>query len=173
VSGDAEASDFLTVVSPDVTRPLLLLDVDGVLCPLGSRGGEELHEAMLDFMPVLYSPQTPERLRLLTDRFDLVWATSWEDKANDSLAPLFGLPPLPVVRLDEPFAVGETWKLPSIKRYVGERPFAWLDDEIGHDAQRWARERSAPTLLHEIAADCGLGASDVEALLDFARLASQ
>jgi hypothetical protein len=69
---------------------------------------------------------------------------------------------------DVAFRVGSTWKLPAIRRYVRARPFAWVDDEIGADAHRWARRRSVPTLLLDIRPDRGLMQNDVDALLQFA-----
>jgi HAD domain in Swiss Army Knife RNA repair proteins len=147
-------------------RPLLLLDVDGVLCPMGDRGGEEL--LTVPDHHVTYASATPERLARLGKEFHLVWATGWEHHANEVLAPVFGLPPLPYIRFEEDAAPHEGWKLPSIRRYVGHRPFAWVDNDISAEAHRWAEERVAPTLLLDIRADCGLAETDVERLLAFA-----
>jgi Swiss Army Knife RNA repair-like protein len=151
-----------------VPDPLLLLDVDGVLCPLGSAGGEELVRGEAGFSTVQYSTRTADRLQLLTRHFIPVWATGWQRKANESICPLLGLPPLPWIEFDLDAPLGETWKLPSIMRYVRKRPFAWIDDEIGPDAHRWAKQRAAPTLLLDIRPDCGLSEDDVETLIGFA-----
>jgi hypothetical protein len=148
--------------------PLLLLDVDGVLCPLGSGGGEEMLESSGDYGEVRYARALPARLAALAEPFALTWATSWGHQANDVLSPLFGLPLLPVIEFgDVTFKIGETWKLPVIRRYVQERPFAWADDEIGNDAHRWARRRLAPSLLLDIRPDWGLTQENVDALLHF------
>jgi hypothetical protein len=114
--------------------------VDGVLCPMGDRGGEELlkvpgHHAT-------YARATPERLARLREAFKLVWATGWERYANEVLAPVLGLPPLPYVRFEAAAAPHEGWKFPSIRRYVGHRPFAWIDDDISLEAHQWAERRS-------------------------------
>jgi hypothetical protein len=98
-----------------------------------------------------------------------VWATSWGHEANDVLSPLFGLSALPVIEFgDTSFKIGTTWKLPVIKRFVRDRPFALLDDEIGADAHRWARRRSAPPLLVDVRPGRGLTQDHVDALLQFA-----
>jgi hypothetical protein len=153
-----------------VTRPHLLLDVDGVLCPLGERGGEELLDGHTPGGAyVRYSPQTAGRLAALSGEFQLVWATAWEAEANQHLAPLFGLPQLPYLRFEDEAGPYESWKLPSIARFVGDKPFAWVDDDIGLDAHEWAASRPAPTLLLEVRGDCGLGSVDGDKLLDFAR----
>ena len=102
-----------------------------------------------------------------------MWATGWEHHANEVLAPVFGLPPLPYICFDEEAAPHEGWKLPSIRRYVGNHPFVWIDDDTSAEAHRWAERRSAPTLLLDIGADCGLGEFDVERLLAFAAETSE
>jgi hypothetical protein len=114
--------------------------------------------------------RTPERLGRLARRFDLVWATSWQDDANEYLAPLFGLPELPVVRFSptESFALGDSWKLAPVQRFVRRRPAAWLDDELGHDVHACAAGREAPTLPVDVAPDCGLCEEHVARLLAFA-----
>ena len=36
-----------------------------------------------------------ERLRRLAEHYELVWATGWEDRANDHLPQILGLPRAP------------------------------------------------------------------------------
>jgi hypothetical protein len=97
----------------------------------------------------------------------LVWATFWEDAAND-LAGAMGLPALPVIHFDDDVPLGTSYKLPAIQRYVGDKPMAYLDDDVGHDVIGWARARNAPTLVIPVPADRGLQDEHVEALLEFA-----
>lgn len=75
---------------------------------------------------------------------------------------------LPVIEFARRRAV-ETWKLRDVERFVGDRPFAWVDDEIGADAFAWAERREAPTLLLRVQALIGLTEEQVWRLEDFGR----
>jgi len=148
--------------------PLLLLDVDGVLCPLGDRGREPLVEhGVAGETYFCFSVHRAARLRRRAKSFRLVWATSSEHEANAVIAPLFELPPLPVIVSNDDAGEGESWKLPAIRDCVGDRPFACIDDAVGVDAVEWAATRAAPTLLLPISGDRGLLAADVDELERF------
>ncbi|MFI0820951.1 HAD domain-containing protein [Streptomyces sp. NPDC021098] len=118
-------------------RPLLFLDIDGVLNPVLPTDGFTAYE-ILDFT-VLLSATHADWLRELSSAYDLVWATTWEHEANRHIAPLLELPRLPVVeftgyrpRPDDPklpaldLFAGRKWA--PILRYAAGRPFAWVDD---------------------------------------------
>lgn len=145
-----------------MTRPLLLVDVDGVLLVLGSYEGDEEH----GYEPVFVS-EAGAWLRELAQRFDLVWATSWESLANVEVAPRLGLGPLPVIHFDPDYDA-RTPKLRSAAAYVGERPCAWIDDDLGRDADAWAAGRAAATLLLHVDRREGLQRRHVDELLSFA-----
>jgi hypothetical protein len=155
-------------------KPLLLLDVDGVLCPIGPGPGDPMRTLVVDEFPVTFSVHLPARLATLGKRFALVWATSWEDDANRSLAPVLGIPELPLITFAGRSARrGQTWKLPAVRRFVREHPVAWVDDELGLDAHRWAHRRVEPTLLLDINPAWGLADAHVQVLVEFAdRLAA-
>lgn len=117
---------------------------------------------------ICHHPDLPAWLERLGACFDLAWATAWEHDANEVLSPVLGMPPLPVITFRDGINPGENYKLPAIKRYVGDRPCAWVDDVIGTDAELWALTRATPTLFHETRADRGLQEEDVELLEGFA-----
>lgn len=150
-------------------RPLLLLDVDGVLCPFGPASGEPMVECVAGAMPVRYAQELPKRLRVLAERFTPVWATGWGHSANEHLTGLFGLPRLPVIAFDDAdFVLGGSWKLAAVQRWVRDRPFAWIDDELGDDVHRWGCKRPQPTLLVDADPCVGMTPDHADELLRFA-----
>jgi hypothetical protein len=55
-----------------------------------------------------------------------------------------------------------------IDAYAGDRPAAWIDDNIDDSGRLWASERRAPTLLVETVAPVGLTDEHVGELLAWA-----
>ena len=96
-----------------------------------------------------------------------MWATTWEDLANRVIAPALGLPPLPAIEFDMDRRV-PTAKLPSVIAWVGDRPCAWIDDDLQHDADTWAAGRAVPTLLVHVDMTEGMERRHVDRLLAFA-----
>lgn len=143
-------------------KPLLLLDVDGVLNPLGVRDAPGFDEHRTGGVRVLLNPDHGRWLSGLSDAYDLTWATSWERDA-DLIAELIGLPlGLPVIT----FSNQSEWtvKLPDVVRHAGDRRLAWVDDQLGPDVHAWAASRSVPTLLVETDSRVGLAPEHVERL---------
>jgi hypothetical protein len=155
-------------------RPLLALDVDGVISLFGYPG--PLHDMpgrfhLIDGMAHCIPEGIGERLRRLAGRYEIVWATGWEDRANERLPEILGLPgELPFLTFDGNARFGSAhWKIDAIDRYAGERPLAWVDDCIDESCHEWASGRAAPTLLVSTEPDQGLTDKHVETLLGWAQ----
>ena len=157
----------------DDPRPLLLADVDGVVCPyadeLADPAGAGLALATVGYTRVWLSRDIRQHLSRLGELFQLVWCTAWEDRAAESLAPFLGLPPMPVIHFDEPAEEDGHWKWPGIDAFVEDRPFAWIDDELGHADLARAARRSSPTMLVQVEGANGLNHLHVQQLEEFAR----
>ena len=111
------------------------------------------------------------RLVRLAEGFELVWATGWEERANEHLPHLLGLPvrELPYLTFDGRAVFGSAhWKVDAIDAYAGNRPAAWIDDSIDDSCAAWAEERDAPTLIVKTSSSVGLTDEHVSQLLDWA-----
>jgi hypothetical protein len=146
------------------SKPLLLLDVDGVLLVVRSAWDDD--EIEPDYEPTLH-PEAPAWAAELAGAFELVWATTWEHLANSVIAPALGLPQLPAIEFDMDRRV-PTAKLPSVIAWVGDRPCAWIDDDLHEDAFTWAAGRPVPTLLVPVDMTRGMERRHVDRLLAFA-----
>jgi len=137
-------------------EPLLLLDVDGVLIPYAATerpAGFEQHD-LLDEQ-VWLAPQHGAWLRPLCARFQLVWAIGWEHDANRLIAPILGLPTLPVIEFPRD-ADGRFSKLPTITRFAAGRPVVWIDDQLTRAAHTWAADRTPVARLIDVDPAIGL-----------------
>ena len=157
------------------TRPLLLVDVDGVISLFGfpqharPAGRFEMVDGIAHFL----SATAGEHLRLLADAFEPVWCTGWEETANEYLPRALGLDgPWPHLSFERAAGPGRSvqghWKLDAIDAYAGTRPLAWIDDAHGDACETWAAARAAPTLLVTTAPAVGLTDAEVERLLGWA-----
>jgi HAD domain in Swiss Army Knife RNA repair proteins len=158
-------------------RPLLLVDVDGVISLFGFdlRQPPAGEWQIVDGIAHLLSATAGEHLRRLSAVFELAWCTGWEDKANEYLPHALGLPQ-PFPHLSFAGAIPQTqghWKLAAIDRYAGaERPLAWIDDAHDERCDVWAEARPAPTLLIRTDPATGLTEEHVARLLSWAQPAT-
>jgi hypothetical protein len=155
-----------------IPKPFLLIDVDGVLNPLAVRPPGDVPPGFvaydLDGFRVFLAREHGSWLTGLAVDFDLVWATSWEHDADRLIAERVGLPRgLPVITF-ESSQTGWMKKLPDVIRFVGDRPVAWIDDDLGPDEYDWAGSRAVSTLLIQPDHRVGLTLAHIDQLRSFA-----
>ena len=167
----------MSTVTPG-NRPLLLVDIDGVLSLFGpparpgtpalTLGDGTWHQ--VEGIAHLLSSQAAAHLLDLRSDFDLVWCSGWEERANEHLPHLLGLPVLPTLSFDRNPGKGRAhWKLAAIDAYAGpDRPLAWIDDALDDACREWAADRRGPTLLVDTASHTGLTGAEAATLRAFA-----
>jgi hypothetical protein len=153
-------------------KPVLLVDIDGVISLFGFDldvcldGSWHLVDGIAHFL----SSTAPAHLQRLTDWFDPVWCSGWEEKADEHLPALLGVPRLPHLSFDRnPGRANGHWKLTAIDAHAGDRPLAWVDDALDETCDAWASRRPAPTLLMRTDPAVGLTDDGVEELVRWAR----
>lgn len=130
-------------------RPLILIDVDGVLNPeFSSKERRRLrrHHGWIarhgyqsrNRFPLFLNPRHGPRLWRLAEETgaELAWATTWNENANSQVGRWLGLPTLPVAPAKR-YSKAET-----VVPWTEGRPFVWLDDEpyIVEDCARLATQ---------------------------------
>jgi len=159
-------------------KPLLFVDIDGVLSLFGFAHATDLDGiwTLVDGIPHFFSVAAAETLRALEPAFECVWASGWEEKANEYLPHVAQLGPWPFLTLDGHAAgpgssVRAHWKLDAVERHAAGRRLAWIDDAVNDAVRDWAASRPA-TLLIETDPAVGLSAGDGERLRRFAAQAA-
>ncbi len=174
-------------------KPLLLVDIDGVLSLFGfpPHAPPEGSLHFIDGLPHLLSSTAARHLLALVSLFELVWCSGWEEKADEHLPHLLGLPrglphlsferrATPTDGRDHAGSEAEEsgadsdgagrnslrghWKLAAIDVYAGACPLAWIDDCLDDACRAWAASREAPTLLVRTSPEVGLTAREASRL---------
>lgn len=162
-------------------KPLLFVDIDGVISLWGFDSNDRPAGAFHNVDGVIHFLSSGAGIHLLAlaDGFELVWCSGWEEKADEHLPHLLGLPAaLPFLRFPRAERGSQVthghWKLESIGTFAAGRPLAWIDDALSPACHEWATARAEPTLLVQTAPEHGLTAREAQLLEDWARaLAAQ
>lgn len=173
------------------TKPILLLDVDGVVNAfrptrphlVRELGGREVKGVWIPYT-IRFDNEVVDMLDALAAHFEIHWATMWNQAANTEIAPALGIDDLPVMTCnhnagwdaaaDEGLSavdIHRLWyaKTPLIPQYVGDQPFAWLDDDHSLADERYlAAHTDQHFRLVRTDADTGLDWNDVEILVQWA-----
>ncbi len=164
----------------DGLRPLLMVDIDGVISlfgalPSATAEGRPADGSFhsIDGIPHFLSSTAAAHLLALSSLFDLVWASGWEEKAEEHLPRLLGLPKgLPFLRFSPAASAAKVtnghWKLESIDAFAAGRPLAWVDDALPPACEEWAAARAAPTLLVQTVPEHGLTSREAQLLAEWA-----
>ncbi len=161
-------------------RPLLLLDVDGVINVFRPGLQDGPAWAAVGGLDLAFQVQghwlrvprgMKERLKRLDEAFECVWATSWEGDAATVVGARLGIGRhWPFIRFLSSRGTGRR-KLAAISDWCDEhaqgRPLAWVDDDIDPSAWDWARNRG-DTLLVPTRLDEGLTEHQADELLRWA-----
>lgn len=153
-----------------MTRPLLLLDVDGVLNPFDAvrcPSGFAEHDLFPDEEPVRVNPGHGAWITELGDVYDVAWATFWNENANRLLVPVLGIAPLPILTMPSA-PCHPSAKVPLIAEFCRDRPAVWIDDAQTPEALTWSGNRTEPTLLIPIDPAVGLTRHSVDQALAWA-----
>jgi hypothetical protein len=166
-----------------------MVDIDGVISLFGGwervgLGVQDSHADggtrdgsfhSIDGTPHFLSSTAATHLLALSDLFELVWASGWEERANEHLPHLLGLPPaLPFLRFarmmgSPPTRSNAHWKQDANDAYAGQRPLAWIDDAFNPACHEWAEARAVPTLLVQTEPERGLTSREAQRLSEWAR----
>ena len=129
-------------------RPLLLIDIDGVISLFGFDHAQppQGNYVAVDGIAHFLSTEAGAQLIALSDDFELVWCSGWEEKADEHLPFALGLPAgLPHVRFEhEGDGDGRHWKLASIDRFAGDAVLSPGWTTIMTPAATCGRQRATP-----------------------------
>lgn len=120
-------------------RPLVLLDVDGVINDLGSCMGRARPWGVDVIQShgywVCIPDYMPDLIQRIGEMAEVHWCTTWRARANDEIAAHLGVGPLPVV--DDGTGVRATyWKATAAfdlaaRALVDGRRVIWIEDFYG------------------------------------------
>lgn len=127
---------------PKDDRPICFLDVDGVLNtvrPNKDTGDQQRFEGF----PICMHKGLKRMLERLEAEFEIVWLTTWEEKANEHFCTHLGLGPWPVCKWRH--RMSSNYKLPALWEWVEakgayDRGFVFIDDDAQWEWQKFGEK---------------------------------
>ena len=126
----------------DAHRPVLLLDIDGVInvfqCSLARETEVALYLPAFKLLPGLN-----DWLAQLDQAYTLVWCSHWGALVNLDAAAAWGLGPRPLIEALPEEDGHPDWKALAARRTFADwaGPVAWVEDAFTPEAHAWAAER--------------------------------
>jgi hypothetical protein len=179
------------------TRPLWLLDIDGVInafehprmqrwsipgLPVDKEENDRLADTFTDveqfrvptsdgsiFTFVTSMTLVREIIRLhRSGLVEIAWLTTWQHDAVDEVSPIFGFPVFPVAATEDG---GWEWKTEAAMEALRlRRPIIWTDDDaITLEAETLFSESDVPHLLIAPSPEAGLTPAHMKMIEDFLR----
>jgi hypothetical protein len=151
-----------------IRRPVLLLDVDGVLNIVGPDYKDRLIRLQDDGHPFHPTEYVLPFMRWAWARFDVVWNTAWRRTANQiadwaGLHRVFAIEETPAYlrrqkRLTNPKRKTDSarwlkergdWKVDGAREFLGGRtcPVFWIEDGLSLEGHEWVRSRPSTYYL--------------------------
>ena len=129
-----------------MSKPILAVDIDGVISLFRIRSAAAGRRRPNSNWSTAWCTASHCWLATgwmrLAEHYDLVWASGWEDRANDYLPNILGLPQLPHLTLNGAASFGSAhWKLGPLDEFCEGRALAWIDDNFDESCYEWARAR--------------------------------
>lgn len=154
-------------------KPFFLIDIDGVLNPdwsnseakkNGIRRIWHVQSGSVRYR-MLLNPTHGSWLNELSEFFQLVWATTWQDEANDAIRHKLGIPELPVIYFTSKEWVTNHSKVPDVLNYVGDTPFVWIEDDLTDRDREMLKNSGTNHRIFEIDPKIGFQREHVDAAL--------
>lgn len=123
-------------------RPVLLLDIDGVINVFQCSIARETQVA--PYLPaVKLLPGLADWLARLNDAFYIVWCSHWGALVNIDAARAWGIGARPLIEPAAGEPAGRDWKALAVGRSFAawSGPIAWVEDDFTPAAHSWAATR--------------------------------
>jgi hypothetical protein len=141
--------------------PIMLLDVDGPLNPYAAKANKRPEGYTVHRMTPTGWEDNPLHVwlnhsmgaQLKSLGYEIIWATTWAEDANEWISPNVGLPTdLECIEwgphgaeIEQPGLRKLYWKTPQIAAWMHEhypdRPFIWVDDEAFKKDEKYLKSK--------------------------------